>query len=274
MRIRIKHRIEQEYEVPPRSVMQVLRLSPRDHEGQHVASWRIDIDVDGRLRAGEDAYRNHVHSLAIDGPVDRFAIEVEGEVDTTDLNGMVRGTLERFPLPVWLRESPLAAPDEAILKLASTAIIGIGDPLDRAHRLAGAVAEAVTFDPEPGHETVTAADALEMGKASARDLAHLLVAAARCSGVPARYVSGYRLGDDEGATSAAMHAWAELAVDGYGWVAFDPSHRICPTDSYVRTATGLDAQGAGPLRTSRIGGAGETRREIIRVMQAGRRIRT
>lgn len=273
MRIRIKHRIEQEYEAPPRSVMQMLRMSPRNHDGQHVASWRIDIDVDGRLRAGEDAYRNHIHSLAIDGPVNQFIIEIEGEVETTDLNGMVRGTVERFPLPVWLRESPLAVANEAIRSLAGDAITGGDDALDRAHRLADAVANAIAFDPLAGHESTPAADALDAKTGGARDLAHVLIAAARCSDIPARYVSGYRLLDDAKAPAAGMHAWAELAVDGYGWVAFDPSHKICPTEAYVRAAIGLDAQSGGPLRASRVGGAGETRREIILVTQAGRRPR-
>lgn len=273
MRIRIKHRIEQEYETAPRSVMQMLRLWPRNHDGQHVASWRIDIDVDGRLRAGEDAFRNHVHSLAIDGPVSQFVVDIEGEIETTDLNGMVRGTVERFPLPVWLRESPLAASSEAILALSAEAIAGADDPLDRAHRLADAVAEAVTFDPLAGHETTPAEDALEAKTGCARDLAHLLIAVARCADIPARYVSGYRFDEDVQEPAPRMHAWAELSVDGYGWVAFDPSYRICPTEAYIRSAIGLDAQSGGPLRTSRVGGAGETRREIIHVMQAGRRPR-
>lgn len=273
MRIRIKHRIEHEYEAAPRSVMQVLRMSPSDHDGQHVASWRIDIDVDGRLRAGEDAYRNHVHSLAVDGPVGNFVIEIEGEVETTDLNGMVRGTLERFPLTVWLRESRLANASEAIVALSAEALAGADDPLERAHRLAEAVGDAVAYDPQTGHETTPAADALEAKKGCARDMAHLLIATARCAGIPARYVSGYRIPEEPETPVAGMHAWAELAVEGFGWVAFDPSHRICPTEVYVRAAIGLDAESGGPLRTSRIGGAGETRREIITVTQAGRRTR-
>lgn len=272
MRLRIKHRIEHEYETAPRSVMQVLRLSPSNHDGQHVASWRIDIDVDGRLRACEDAFRNHIHSLAIDGPVGKFAVEIEGEVETTDLNGVVRGTVERFPFQVWLRESPLAGASEAIIALSADAIAGGADPLERAHRLAEAVADAIRFDPRTGHETTLATDALEAKAGCARDLAHLLIAAARSAGMPARYVSGYRMAED-GAPADGMHAWAEIAVDGLGWIAFDPSHRICPTETYVRVAIGLDAQSAGHLRASRIGGAGEIRRESIRVIQAGKQPR-
>ena len=48
MRIRISHTIGYEYAEPARHITQILRLTPRDHDGQHVMSWRIEPNVDGR----------------------------------------------------------------------------------------------------------------------------------------------------------------------------------------------------------------------------------
>ena len=31
-----------------------------------------------------------------------------------------------------------------------------------------------------------------------------------------------------------------------GWVSFDPTNRVCATEAYIRTATGLDYAEAGP----------------------------
>ena len=43
MRIRISHETVYRYEEPARSVIQTLRLTPRNHEGQYVENWRIDV---------------------------------------------------------------------------------------------------------------------------------------------------------------------------------------------------------------------------------------
>ena len=43
----------------------VLRLTPRSHEGQHIASWRIDLDVDCLMLASEDAFGNIVHTFDV-----------------------------------------------------------------------------------------------------------------------------------------------------------------------------------------------------------------
>ena len=43
MRIRIRHETVYRYETPPTGVIQVLRLTPRNHDGQYVTDWRIDL---------------------------------------------------------------------------------------------------------------------------------------------------------------------------------------------------------------------------------------
>ena len=45
----------------------------------------------------------------------------------------------------------------------------------------------------------------------------------------------------------ASHAWAEVHVDGLGWVGFDVSNQISPDEKYVRIATGLDSMQAAPI---------------------------
>ncbi len=60
MRIRISHSIAYAYAEPVRQLRQVLRLTPRDHDGQHVMSWRITPNIDGRLRSSQDPFGNLV----------------------------------------------------------------------------------------------------------------------------------------------------------------------------------------------------------------------
>ena len=59
-------------------------------------------------------------------------------------------------------------------------------------------------------------------------------------------------------------------MEDLGWVGFDPTNGICPTDRYVRVAVGLDYLGAAPVRGSRYGGSGEHMDVKLRVAPSGR----
>lgn len=104
MRICVVHETLYTYEQPARGLIQVLRLTPRDHDGQYVRRWRIDTSVDGRLTEREDGFGNVVHWFTPDEPADSLTIRVAGEVDTFETHGIVRGAVERLPDLFYLRE--------------------------------------------------------------------------------------------------------------------------------------------------------------------------
>ena len=91
MRIRIDHTTRYGYARPARFIVQVLRLTPRSCDGQQVRDWRIETDVDARLRRTEDAFGNIVHNLYTERPTDALTIRVTGEVATADTGGVLRG---------------------------------------------------------------------------------------------------------------------------------------------------------------------------------------
>ncbi|MFY8147531.1 MAG: transglutaminase-like domain-containing protein, partial [Rhodobacter sp.] len=76
-------------------------------------------------------------------------------------------------------------------------------------------------------------------------------------GIPARYVSGYLMSGGDGSPGEAAHAWAEIWVQGLGWIGFDPANTCCPDDRYIRLGSGLDAQDAAPIRGTARGPAAE-----------------
>jgi len=85
----------------------------------------------------------------------------------------------------------------------------------------------------------------------------MFIAASRCLGIPARYVSGQLFRRDGAHFQEAAHAWAEAWVGDLGWVAFDPTNGISPDDAYVRIACGLDYRDAAPVAGARSGGGAE-----------------
>jgi transglutaminase-like putative cysteine protease len=79
--------------------------------------------------------------------------------------------------------------------------------------------------------------------------------------MPARYVSGYLFATEDGAPHEAAHAWAEIWVEGIGWIGFDPANACCPDERYIRLGSGLDAREAAPIRGI-TQGAGEERLDV------------
>ena len=273
MRIRVAHETVYRYDSPAKSAIELIRLTPRNHDGQYVARWRIEASADCRLDPFEDAFGNLAHSFNVDGPISELGVRVAGEVETQDTNGVVRGTLERFPPTLYLRATPLTAPDTAIIALAEDTARG-REPLPVLHALQTRLYEELTFDPDPTHPATAAAEAFGLKRGVCQDYAQIFITAARHLGTPARYISGYFLRADGTTEQEAGHAWAEAFVPDLGWVAFDPANGISATEAHVRVAVGLDYLGAAPVRGSRHGGGAEELEVAVHVDQSARQMQS
>ena len=269
MRIRISHLTSYVYGTPATSVIQMLRLTPRNHDGQYVARWRIDVSIDCRLDHHEDAFGNLTHTFSTDGPFSDLAVMVEGEVETRDTQGIVRGTVERFPPSLYLRATALTTPDADICAFAAASRDAEdGNVLNLLHHMLERLHDDMVYDTDPTQVATTAVQAFALKRGVCQDLTHIFIAAARSLAIPARYVGGYFRRDDGVDEQGAGHAWAEAFVPKLGWVAFDPANGLCATDAHVRVAVGLDYLGAAPLRGTRYGGGGEVMSVKVRVDQA------
>ena len=257
MRIRIQHTTQYAYDRPITSAVQVLRMTPRPDDAQHIVRWRVETDVDGRLRAGEDSLGNLTHTIYVDGPVQRLRLMVSGEVETVDTGGVLRGAIERFAPEVFLRETRLTLADAALRDYGRQVAGTTSDRLQLLHDLLAAIHRDMTFCTEATDAAGSAAAAFAQRRGVCQDLAHIFIGVARFLGIPARYVSGHLVRDDGVVEQEAAHAWAEAHVPGLGWVGFDPANGACPSDSHVRVAMALDYLGAAPVRGSRFGGGRE-----------------
>jgi transglutaminase-like putative cysteine protease len=268
MRLRIRHQSTFRYETPVRGALQKLRLTPRQCDSQSIVSWRIDVDRECRLSADEDAFGNIVHCFSADGPFESLTTVVEGEVETFDVCGVVRGAIERFPPTVYLRETPLTLSNDSLRAFAREITAKRKDTLSRLHELLAAIFAVMTYDAQTTHAGTSAAEAFELRHGACRDFAHIFIACARTLGIPSRFVSGYlwrARGEHE---QTASHAWAEAHVEDLGWVGFDPARGHSPDEAYVRVAVALDDLGAAPIRGTHFGGGEETLDVNVRIQGA------
>jgi transglutaminase-like putative cysteine protease len=266
MRIRVSHQIVHRFAPSARTVNQILRLTPLSFDSQYVLRWRLVVDADGALRGTEDAHGNAVTSYSHHGLIDRLMISATGEIETSDAAGVVRGAAERLPAEMYLRDSPHAHVNGALRAFAADATQGAADPLDSMHRLMDALHETIAPQSDEKDAADSAIEAFALRRGRARDFAHIFIACARWRGIPARFVAGYRVGDDSG--RPGPHEWAEAHIQGFGWVAFDATAPVCPDERYVRVAIGFDSQDGAMTRTAQSGGEEEIEAAFL-VEQAG-----
>jgi transglutaminase-like putative cysteine protease len=268
MRLNVRHVTTYSFDTPMRFLAQSHRLTPASNAGQRVLDWTVAAE--GALFGASftDGAGDRVSTMTVAGPVDRVEVVAEGTVETSDTAGILRGHREAISPRVYLRSTAAIHANARIRELAAHALAGSdAGPLDRAHRLSAAVAEAIAYQPRATGPATTAAEAFELGRGVCQDMAHALIALAHASGLPARYVTGYLLTGDEAEAGEAAHAWAEIFNDSLGWIGFDPANRCCPDERYVRLGSGRDAREAAPIRGVSRGGGVEAM--DVRVVVAG-----
>lgn len=246
MRMSIRHLTRYRYEPEAISAALRLRLWPPSTAGQKPVSWVVTVNDLVVEPALTDAHGDRVGLWHAHVPTGGIEIVAEGTVETADLAGVLSELPQRARPGLFLRGTALTQPSDAVRKLG----VGVAgtDVLSRCHELSAAVHEAVDYRPGVSSVTTTAAEALALGAGVCQDQTHVFIAAARAADIPARYVVGYLHDPDRDEPAEDTHAWAEAFVPGLGWIGFDITNQICPTDLYVRLCCGLDAADAAPVR--------------------------
>ena len=253
MRLNVRHATTYTYDPPAERCALRVRLFPPSFDSQRVKSWTVSVNGEPVQALLTTATADREAIWSCHGGGEEIAIVAEGEIETADSAGVVRGLRETVRPAVYLRTTPLTEADKKIEALAAATT---GErPLDRMHAVFNAVASAIDYKAGSTASHTTAAQALKAGQGVCQDHAHVFISAARSLRVPARYVVGYLLAAEEKLTET--HAWAEAFVQDIGWVGFDPANRLCPTDRYVRLGCGLDAADAAPIRGNVVGGPKE-----------------
>jgi transglutaminase-like putative cysteine protease len=273
MLLGVRHATVYAFDAPMRFVTQSHRLTPAANEGQAILDWTVSAE--GALFGASftDGAGDRVSTISVPGPVERIEVVVEGTVETADTSGILRGHRETASPRVYLQPTPAIQASGRLGELRRAALGGgDGGELDRAHRLSDAIAEAIAYEPGGTGPATTGAEALELGRGVCQDMAHALIALAHGAAMPARYVTGYLLTGEEAEAGEAAHAWAEIFVDGLGWVGFDPANRCCPDERYIRLGSGRDAREAAPIRgVSRGGGREEMEVSVTVARQQSQR---
>lgn len=255
MLLNIRHRTTYEYEADPYRVGLRIMMYPKNLLTQKVQHWAITVNGEAINKQYENAFGEGEAVWLTYEPETPIELFAEGMFEVNDNSGVVCGLERKIPSEIFLRQTHLTMPDEAIRELALE--LPAEATIEMAHALSNMISERLLYLPGKTDSSTTAAEALKDGAGVCQDHAHLMISIARELRVPARYVVGYLFEPDREDEARETHAWAELHIDSLGWVGFDPSNKVCPTDHYVRLTSGFDANDAAPISGILVGTCAE-----------------
>ena len=210
------------------------------------------------IRFRRDAFDNVVANCFFPVPVTTLPLALAVEVELKELN----------PFDFLLEEGALSLPirygsaDREILRpFLQTECV---DPLPAALTPAAGlptveslvamtqwVHAGVAYERRDHGPPLSVAETLARRRGCCRDVAVLLLAALRRTGVAARLAAGFVWEGDVPPGSrraeSAMHAWVEAYLPGAGWTGFDPTNGVLCDHHFLPVAVGLTPADIAPV---------------------------
>jgi transglutaminase-like putative cysteine protease len=293
VRYTVEHETRYAYATPVSQSWQLARLTPRRLPWQHPISHSLQIDPPPDERHDEgDSFGNTVTHFGLHRAHRVLCVRMQCLVEVTPRPDArvaaghapqaweaVRDMLRREPgvddlVPARMSEpTPLVPLSDAVRDYAAASFSAGRDWFEAVLHLTRRI--HADFEFEPGATTVSTSvdEVLQQRHGVCQDFAHLLLAALRSQGLPARYVSGYLLTDPPPGQPRLMgadasHAWVAAFSPSLGWVEFDPTNDQLADQRYITLAWGADFADVAPLRGVILGGGAQDMDVSVSVVPA------
>lgn len=276
MNYEISHRTSYRYQSTVTQSQHLIHLAPRPVVRQTVSrhvllveptpSWRREFtDYFGNPAAVLGIENEHqelvLHARTTIEVVPRGEIELERGLrweDAVRLHASQGNGRDLEAIQYALPSSATAtSPD--IIDYARPSFVPGRTVLAAAWDLTCRIFDEFTFDSEATDVSTPVSQVLKERRGVCQDFAHLSLACLRAFRVPARYVSGYLLthppeGMPRLQGADASHAWVSVWSPESGWVDFDPTNRLMPSDEHIAFAYGREYGDISPISGVLLGG--------------------
>ena len=241
----VTHKTKYSFEAGPLSGLQQIKKTPYSDSCQMVLDWSLSLKGAKEELSFIDSFNNNVHLIRIEPRTECLVIECAGHVEVEDKFGIRGYEISTIPLWVWTEDTNITKPGSNIRKLVKG--MSLKNNISDFHKLMELINRSLGFEKNTTDVKTTAEAALKSGYGVCQDFTNIFIACCRLHGLPARYVSGFLLLENN-QVQEAMHAWAEVFVEGLGWVGFDTANNVSPDDRYIRVALGRDYADAAPIK--------------------------
>lgn len=259
--LRIEHHTTYRYGRPIEFGRHRLVLRPREGHDLHVVRMTLDIFPAHRVLWSRDVFGNSI--ALVDFLEDSDRLEFRSEVivhRTMPFEAEEPHSRERFPFPVEYdvlervvvgAYQAVSYPDDAraVHKWLGDALPE-RDPADAESVVAALnllIHRQIAYQRRSERGVQSPAQTLALGSGSCRDMAVLLMDAARALGFATRFVSGYLDCPASIAGRASTHAWTEVYLPHLGWRGYDPTLGETTSLKHVTTGVSNHPRGVMPI---------------------------
>lgn len=274
--LRIVHRTTYRYSQPVEFAPHRLVIRPREGHDLRVERMTLTISARHELLWSRDIFGNSVATVYFVDPASELSFESEVLVhrfalsssqllaSTTPITYPVEyDELETAVVGAYLR---LVYPDDAAAVqtwLKANPSPTTGAPAeDLIAALTSRIYETVRYRRREEKGVQSPATTLALGCGSCRDVATLLMEAARHLGIAARFASGYLDCQATRGARGSTHAWTEAYFPNLGWRGFDPTTGKRCTYQHILVGVSNHPRGVMPV-SGRFVGASSSFREMI-----------
>jgi transglutaminase-like putative cysteine protease len=258
------------YQSPVAQSLNELRLTPRSLPGQQVREVNICVEPEpDTWQSRKDYFGNEVITVGVYEPHSRFVIEAKSvvEVEAPSKKGIspipweeARDRIasqpddESLAAMEYVYDSPYVAGAAELAEYARPTFTP-GRPLAEAlYELSHRIYTEFKYKPNSTSIQMPLLEVLGNRKGVCQDFAHVMIGALRSLRLPARYTSGYLRSSPGSHGAEASHAWVAAYVPGSGWLSYDPTNDVMPTDRHVTLAWGRDYGDVTPVKGVAVGG--------------------
>jgi transglutaminase-like putative cysteine protease len=274
MLLQATHTTRYLYEEPVTQCLSEARVTPRAFPGQRVITSRIEIHPEPAvMEERTDYFGNHVHSFSLFRSHDRFTTTATSVVDVDARTAPEPSALAweqaRDRVSAQADDTVLAAFEFVFespfvvlspeLEAYGRQVFEPGRPLaEAAEGLSHRIHEDFTYLPKSTSIDMPLLEVFHNRCGVCQDFSHIMIGVLRSLRLPARYVSGYLRSGRNYQGADASHSWVSVFVPGAGWLSFDPTNDVIPSDGHVTLGWGRDYGDVTPVKGIALGGGRQT----------------
>ncbi len=282
MKYRITHTTKYSYSQPASVCHNMVHLSPRTKSNQSVSQFRLLVTPDPLSTSSQqDFFGNRVDYFSIPNPHLGLTISANSHVEVT--SGQDQELLKKSPswetvqsqlnqcsdnemlLASQLSFPSRLIPDNTNFAAYAQESFAAGRPIVEAcQHLTERIFREFEYDSRATTVSTPAEEVMRTKSGVCQDFAHLQIGIIRSLGLAARYVSGYLRtnpppGQQRLVGADASHAWIGVYCGSeIGWVDFDPTNNLIPSEDHITVGWGRDYSDLCPIQGVFIGGGDST----------------
>ncbi|MGE3803987.1 MAG: transglutaminase N-terminal domain-containing protein [Gemmataceae bacterium] len=280
MLYRILHKTTYDYAEPVSLCHNLAHLTPRSDERQQCRLCRLQIDpAPAVISSQTDYFGNQCTFFTVQTQHRQLAVTASHLVEVTstpptgdaprnddspawdEVRDRLRNerSADLLNAVEYVYDSPYVKCDDMFAGYAAESFPAGRPLLDAVLELTARIHRDFRYDPRTTNLATPLGQVFAQKSGVCQDFSHLGIACLRSLGLPARYVSGYICtkpppGQERLVGADATHAWLSVYCPGRGWIDFDPTNNVVPSNQHVFLAWGRDYDDVSPIKGVILGG--------------------